>query len=436
MKKIRIVFVIFTLLMVSACNLKEEKRESVTLLFHGMNDSLFDLYFTDLVKEHLPHIQLEFIPTDVYGGIEHYELSVEFPIIHEYQPDVMMFGYGHASLIYLVEEVSLLPLDAYISDLDDYPEFVIQALRNFGGDQQLYGLPIDFGSSAIFINTSLFDQYNVEYPSGSVSWGELLKLAQAFPSHNADGLRQVGWFDETSKLSPDLRIHDLLMRAGASHYLTLGDIETGQITIDTPMWRKLWNDILNSPPDDLNNDDSVVPITDNYHLNLYGLFLEGRVAMLHARSEIIKYLVENSLTFEWTMVPHPGTYQVWYSGGSVYTVNQNTKYPDEAVELISLLTSEKAVNAQQGLMIGSLPINLDLFEEQHSIDLSALTALEPLPGGQYYFINEDLPDEYLSFYYTESLESIRRILDNESTVEEELKLLQQKAEVELVRWLP
>src|SRR5690606_6495492 len=71
-----------------------------------------------------------------------------------------------------------LDLRPYLEDPDyfeaNFPEVVLQSMREEGDTEALHGFPVQFTVTGPFINRTLFEQAGIEVPSdsGEVSWQE------------------------------------------------------------------------------------------------------------------------------------------------------------------------------------------------------------------------------------------------------------------------
>jgi multiple sugar transport system substrate-binding protein len=82
---------------------------------------------------------------------------------------------------------TLMPLDLYVKkenyDLDAFYAPLIDAFKYNG---RLYGLPKDFSTLSLYYNKEIFDEYDVEYPEGLMSWDTLLKICEEFKAKGFD----------------------------------------------------------------------------------------------------------------------------------------------------------------------------------------------------------------------------------------------------------
>jgi len=85
---------------------------------------------------------------------------------------------------------------------------VIDQLRE-SGNGKLYGLAPEFITNAIFFNADLFRKYGVELPTDRMSWDEVLRLAQRFPSDGSEEERVYGLQEGASS-----GLYDMIMDVG------------------------------------------------------------------------------------------------------------------------------------------------------------------------------------------------------------------------------
>ncbi|HPR96313.1 MAG TPA: ABC transporter substrate-binding protein [Thermotogota bacterium] len=87
----------------------------------------------------------------------------------------------------LAGQNAFLPLDLYIKKENyDVEAFYTPLVDAFKMNGRLYGLPKDFSTLSLFYNKAIFDQYDVEYPEGQMSWDRLLEICEEFKSKGYD----------------------------------------------------------------------------------------------------------------------------------------------------------------------------------------------------------------------------------------------------------
>src|SRR5699024_4737706 len=106
---------------------------------------------------------------------------VEFPMVHLFERRV--------------EANKLVELDPFIEadfELEGIHEGVIEYIRSRSAGK-LYALSPTFTNAALFYNTELFDEYNIEYPHNQMTWQEVIELAGQFPTEGEEEERIYGF---------------------------------------------------------------------------------------------------------------------------------------------------------------------------------------------------------------------------------------------------
>ena len=83
-------------------------------------------------------------------------------LIGDPAPDVFYLDAREAPL--LMKYGVLEPLNSYIKDLDDLADFEPSLIKSFQRENQIYGLPKDFSTLALFYNTKAFQEGEITEP--------------------------------------------------------------------------------------------------------------------------------------------------------------------------------------------------------------------------------------------------------------------------------
>lgn len=102
-------------------------------------------------------------------------------------PDVM--NIGDDAVPSFVERGAFLPLDECLADIGFDTSVYLPGLLDPGiVDGQLYFLPKDYSTLAVYYNKTIFDEAGVAYPEDGWTWDDLLSTAQALTQDtNGDG---------------------------------------------------------------------------------------------------------------------------------------------------------------------------------------------------------------------------------------------------------
>lgn len=152
------------------------REEPIELFFaqtsNGGDQATFDEQFGNKLKELLPHYTFTFKGREGSGIYESWVASGE-------QIDILRASIGHTPSMVLSydlqQDISDL-IEKYNYDLDKLEPSTIEAQRQYGGE--IYALPINTTSLALFYNKDIFDTFGVKYPREGMTWDEVHDLAR------------------------------------------------------------------------------------------------------------------------------------------------------------------------------------------------------------------------------------------------------------------
>ena len=284
---------------------------------------------------------------------EHPNIKVKHEVINDQYMDVIktrLIGDAAPDVFYLdALEAPLLmkygvlePLNSYIDDSDKLADFEPALLKAFQIGEQIYGLPKDFSTLALFYNTKVFQEVGITEPPKT--WNELRQVSNKLTiDKNKDGRNDQYGFG----VSPELARQYFMMTAfggslvdknGNAIFATPSSLKGLQLIID--QYRK---DKSSAQPSDLGANSGSE------------LFGQGKVAMVLEGSWAIPYLKDTfpNLDFATAEVPIVGAKKGTMAYTVAYVMNKKTKYKEAAWQLISYLTSQEGMIAwaKEGLVL-------------------------------------------------------------------------------------
>ncbi|GEM_PF-3480764 len=415
-------FLVISILLITGCQ-REETHEPVTLKVAGVDrDTFMELYGNAFLLEN-QDTTLEVIPNEFISDGESMEEDIA-SYITEHQPDVFILGtYNFRPA---VETGLLLPLDTFMDtseyEWSQYPDSLLQRLRNDSGQDQLYGLSPFYTSSALFYNKRLFDTYDVDYPRDHMSWEDVFALARKFPTQTENGERMYGFY-HPDNMSIEEKLFRMIYNAGLGENLSFIDPLNGEVTLNTSSWNQLWHTfiqayqdgiILDQPLNDLSDFSGTTP-----QERVKG-FIEGHAAMVVAETTVFE-LANELEKLDVQVVQVPGTYQAQMQAGHTFAITSYSEHPDRAWEIIEFVHSEKA--GLYHMVWGSLPIYSSQLEQQWGLDLSAFYNKDAALYGIY--SNKGLPEGFLQRYFEAGAAEMKLIMDEGKTIEMALDDLQE-----------
>jgi multiple sugar transport system substrate-binding protein len=225
----------------------------------------------------------------------------------------------------LSKDGKLYALDSVIQqdkfDLANMVPGVVELLKNKGGSK-LYGLSPSFSTKALFYNKDLFDKQGIPYPTDKMSWEEVLKLANRFPSTGTDETRIYGLAQSMFMQNP----FELVQTIAKSKQWSLLDADGKNLTMDTPEWKNIFEQVVagyqsktvSQPGNSTNSSQSggsnnfkvkgkaAISIGEDSNL-----FLAGRAAMMIDNSfllnqmDMMKDMKKDAKPINWDVVTEP-----------------------------------------------------------------------------------------------------------------------------------
>ncbi len=386
----------------------------------------YDNFYGKYLEEEFPNVTFQIVQY-------HHDKEESFfdqlkNTVEQEQPDIVatadLLSTGKISGMFL----SLEPyLKRDKSMLKAVPSSIVETIRSFSPDNQIYGWSGTFNANLLVYNKSLFDRYNVDYPNDNLSWRDLFKLVRSFPTENEQGQPLYGLL-VPGQVEPERRIHSLISQAGTSEKLRLLDTDRHLPTIETDAWKEIWNAaieayqtgaISNMPALDPNNQVIDMPSYEQQ----YQLFLNGQAAVTLAGTGLLNILSEQR-QIEWGLASSPGTYI--NLSLSTWSIPVQSAHSDQAWEVIRFLTSEVMNRHRSEWDKTFMPVQTQLLDKKYAVPLSL------------YFTKAASVDEVLqeiyypsnaSFYQKYSLlseEKLKQILEGKLSTDQALRELQQQ----------
>lgn len=278
----------------------------------------------------------------------HPKIRVKFEVIADQYMDVIktrLIGDAAPDVFYLeafeapflLDKNVLEPLNPYITSDFDLADFEPDLLDLFTFENQLYGLPKDYSTLALFYNPDAFAAAGIAQPPST--WNELLADAQQLTiDRNQDGKIDqygLGIIPELARLGYVVRAFggDMVDANGYATYAAEDSVQGLQQIVDP--YRR---------------DRSLVQPADVGSNSGTELFGQGKAAMVIEGNWAIPFLQDTfpDQTFATAEVPQLNQ----QSGTMVYTVayvmNRDSQHKAEAWELIAYLTGKKGMQEWTG----------------------------------------------------------------------------------------
>ncbi len=257
-------------------------------------------------------------------------------------PDVFMLESFWAPT--LINYDTLMPLDEFVAsdpafDLGDFEPALLDAFRR---DGKLYGLPKDYSTVALFYNPDMLREAGLDGPPET--WEELYDYArQLTVDSNGDGSAEVFGFGTVDSVEYVL---PFVWQNGGE--LVRND---GGVDFDNPkaieaieFLRQLREEGLAAVPTDMGA---------SWNMEAYG---RGRVAMTISGLWAVNFMDTTFADMPYEIAPIPGGSRqeaIAYVVG--YVIPANTRYPEDAWQLLRYLTSKEGQREWAELDLGLPP---------------------------------------------------------------------------------
>jgi multiple sugar transport system substrate-binding protein len=272
--------------------------------------------------------------------VSHPRIRVKLEAIADQYMDVMktrLIGDAAADVFYLdvfeapflMRQSVLKPLNEYITPEFDLSDFAPNLLQSFQVDDQIYGLPKDYSTLALFYNKKAFAAAGLDRPP--MTWEELLNDSKRLTrDDNGDGKpEQYGL-----GITPELPRLMYLMKAYGGEAID----GQGRATFATDEALRGLNLVVQQ----YRNERTAAQPSDVGSASGSDMFGRGKAAMVIEGNWAIPYLKDTfpDTEFGTAELPvvnhHPGTMVFTVA----YVMNAKTKHASEAWELIAYLTGK------------------------------------------------------------------------------------------------
>lgn len=355
------------------------------------------------------------------------------------KPDLIMVDTSQYEK--MASEGKLHDLEAFMAqekfDTEGMIPGVVEHMKELGGGKT-YGFPTSFNSQVLFYNKSLFDKYNVDYPTDQMTWSEVISLAKRFPTDGSDEDRvyglKMGWSDQFSQ------VVNMLAQAEGLNYVNVAE---KKMTINTPGWKTAVEtalDAVNSKALYVENHDfSGAQSYEDYLMR--NPFISNRLAMTidgsHFMEEIMRakehFNEEGKTVEEWDLVTMPVSVQspdqsssTWYH--NIFAISAHSTNKELAWKFISYIASDDYARVKSKTRFnGGFPVRTKYIKDEAGRNFEAFYKLRPASRNMYENMDK-LPPQFGFSFNTLMEQELQAIKDDQKTIDEALGILQTKGD--------
>jgi len=439
-----------TVAMLTGCSLEFGKNESNnvndarTLKVMYYDESSFFQEYGMLYSALYPDVEIEVINTNkihttyLEENDNDYNKALSAFIAKE-QPDVLMVE--TSELETLGEEGKLYDIESFVLDskydVNGLFPGVIDAMKQYGGGN-LYAIPTNYYTQALYYNKDLFDEHNVPYPTDQMTWTEVINLANMFPA-DGDPLERI--FGLKMSWSKDLS--QIINTLANTEGLKVFDENTLQMTIDTPGWASIVEQAQSVLKSDVlfyedmiwgRGGEEVVYFDQNMDHFSRNPFFSGRLAM-SVDSNYLVNEIENAKKYaqnpeniieNWDMVTTPVGSQnpdVSYSTGynNLFAIHAASTNVEEAWNFISYITGDEYARVKSKSSSPGITLRTKYIETDSNRNYAAFYKLKPAIQNIDY---TKIPEMYIYEYSNVATETFKKVTNGEITIAEGLAELQ------------
>ncbi|MDY6897220.1 MAG: ABC transporter substrate-binding protein [Cyanobacteriota bacterium] len=285
--------------------------------------------------------------------VEHPQIKVKYEVINDQYMDVIktrLVGEAAPDVFYLdaleapflMSQNVLEPLESYIKPEFDLSDFEQTLLNSFKYKNQIYGLPKDYSTLALFFNKQALSQKGFTNPPAT--WKELRSYSQKLTEDsNQDGRIDKYGFGEIPELARQvykIKAFDgqVIAKNSYAAFASSEALKGLQLAVD--QYRK---------------ERTSAQKTDVGTNSGSEMFAQGKVAMVVEGNWAIPYLEETfpDLEYGTAEVPIINNKKGTMVFTVAYVMNKKAKHKQEAWELISYLTGKQGMEkwTQDGIAL-------------------------------------------------------------------------------------
>lgn len=458
---------VVAIIFVSACSFSNPKgvdhltEASLKVLYYS--EDSFQFEYGMLLAALYPNLEIRVIGTNsIYWDQDpeeefDYDTAL-FKLIEREKPDLMLLQPEQYTK--LAKDNKLYNLDTAVKqsnfDLDGIAPTLLEYLRE-AGNGQLYGLANSFNSRALFYNKDLFDQYQIPYPTDDMSWEELFHLAMRFPMDGEEDERIYGL-----KISESRNLFELASWIGYTEELSLVDSSTKQVTLQSELWVKVFQQALDMiQSGNLYADNGLagsvirggnaggtgelIKFVELVEVEDRNPFIAGRVAMSLEYSsmiQMIKQAKERSRNDEaviqnWDIVTVPVGEQMadrnpYMAMRQIFAIAADSPNKEAAWEVLSYITGDNYAKAKSKANLSGLSARTAYLNDGEGRNYEAFYRLKPSSLQLLYGDPDMLPKDFAEQFAADARKELERVTNQEVALEDALAELEHKANLALL----
>lgn len=329
----------------------------------------FQMMIAEPLKKKYPHITVEYV---VPGK----GTMIEDLVAAKTVPDLLIYGIGNYTQyrdLGILTDITPLLTKMKI-DLSRFKPWVLDNLKI---DGKLYSLPYAMNTNAIYYNLDLFDKFGVPYPKSGMTWDDIIDVSKRL-SRTEDSVQYKGF----------MYLNSYWLGYQLSQPFT--DPTKKKAAINTDGWSRAFQTM--KAIDTIPGNERGSPVADFYD--------KRTLAMVGAYNLVPTLKQDKYKTLRWDVAGYPSFKEKPNIAPPVdlhqFTISSSTKYPEDAMLVIDMMTSEEvqlisARRTGRASPLASKRVEQELGAEMELIKGKKVTAFfETQPAPNVMMQNEDL----------------------------------------------
>ncbi|MEF3308583.1 extracellular solute-binding protein [Paenibacillus sp. GYB004] len=329
----------------------------------------FQLLMVEPLKKKYPHITVEYVMPGKGTMIDDLVAAKDVP-------DLLIYGIGNYTQyrdLGILTDITPL-LNKMKIDLGRFKPWV---LDNIKVDGKLYSLPYAMNTNAIYYNLDLFDKFGVPYPKSGMTWDDILEVT-----------KRLSRFEDNTQYKGFMYLNSYWL--GYQLSLPFTDAAKKKSMIHTDGWSRAFQ--MMKAIDTIPGNERGSPVADFYD--------KRNLAMVGAYNLIPTLKQEKYRTLRWDVAGYPSFKEKPNIAPPVdlhqITISNSTKHPEEAMQVIDLLTSEEVQLISARSTGRASPLLNKRVEQELGADMELIKGknvtafFDTQPAPNVMFANEDI----------------------------------------------
>ncbi|CAG7643202.1 ABC transporter substrate-binding protein [Paenibacillus allorhizosphaerae] len=302
---------------------KPKEPVTVTMYnhFNNISEDRIQQFLIEPLKQKLPHVTLQVIKHEKGSTLEELVAAGSFPDLY-YGSNVGFISYLTMNLQNNMNDL----FKKHNVDLGRFEPWSTDAIKLFGNNGEMYGIPFSANYGALLYNKDIFDRFGVPYPKDGMTWDEVTDLGRKLTRVD-NGVQYIG-FDPGTVSN---------MASGIS--LTYLDEKANKSLFNNEDWKRIFAQFKNaySAPGYVQNG--------KFDYGMNGFVKDKVVAMLPVWALQVLNAQKELEGMNWDMVTVPNFKERLGQGRSVdihmLAVSSVSKNKDAAMEVLKVITSDE-----------------------------------------------------------------------------------------------